>query len=65
MGWVRWSDRVFYLTDEGIVKSLSEHWRGEFPAVVKRFVALVPLVKYRRVRWALRCVLSDRREFAI
>jgi hypothetical protein len=65
MGWVRWSDRVFYLTDEGIIKSLSEHWRGEYPAVVSRFVALVPLVKYRRVRWALRYALSDRREFAV
>jgi len=65
MGWVRWSDRVFYLTDEGIIKSLSEHWRGKYPAVVSRFVALVPLVKYRRVRWALRYALSDRREFAV
>ncbi|MDQ1473519.1 MAG: phosphatidylinositol alpha 1,6-mannosyltransferase [Bryobacterales bacterium] len=37
MGWVRWSDRVFYLTDTGVVKSLNELWDGGFPGIVNQF----------------------------
>jgi len=65
MGWVRWSDRVFYLTDEGVVKSLNELWDGGFPRIVNRFVGLVNLVKHRRVRSALRLALDERQEFVL
>ncbi len=65
MGWTRWSDRVFYLTDEGIVKSIHELWGKRFPAVVNRFVSLMGLVKHRRVRSALRVALAEGREFAL
>jgi hypothetical protein len=64
LGWVGWSDRVFYLTDEGIAKSLKEFWGKKFPAVVNRFVSLMQLVKHRRVRSALRIALNERQEFA-
>jgi hypothetical protein len=63
MGWVRWSDRVFYLTDTGLVKSLNELWDGGFPRIVNQFVSLVNLVKHRRVRSALPFALDDRQEF--
>jgi hypothetical protein len=63
-GWVHWSQRVFYLTDEGIAKSLDEFFGGKFPAVVNRFVSLMQLMKHRRVRSALRVALNDRQEFA-
>ena len=49
-GWVHWSDRVFYLTDEGVVKSLKELWGKKFPAVVNRFVSLMQLAGHHRVR---------------
>jgi hypothetical protein len=65
LGWMRWSDRVFYLTDEGIDKSLSEFFGGKFPAVMNRFVSLMQLAKHRRVRSALRLAFNDRREFAV
>ncbi|MGD1069379.1 MAG: hypothetical protein ABSB15_04500 [Bryobacteraceae bacterium] len=65
LGWVRWSDRVFYRTDEGIDKSLSEFFNGKYPAVVNRFVGLMRLVKHRRVRSALRVALNEDREFAL
>ncbi len=65
MGWIRWSERVFYLTDEGIVKSLNELWNGGFPRIVNRFVSLVNLVKHRRVKSALRLALGERQEFAL
>jgi hypothetical protein len=64
-GWVRWSDRVFYLTDEGVAKSLSEFFNGKFPAVVNRFVSLMSLAKHRRIRFALRAALNEKREFAL
>jgi hypothetical protein len=64
MGWVRWSDRVFYLTDGGIVKSLGELWGTRFPAVVNRFVSLVQLLKHRGVRSVLRAALNDSRQYA-
>ncbi len=63
LGWVRWSDRVFYLTDEGIEKSLTEFFSGKFPSVINRFVSLMRLAKHRRVRSALRFALDEKREF--
>jgi hypothetical protein len=65
MGWTRWSDRVFYLTDEGIDKSLNELWGDKFPSVVNRFVGLIGLVKHRRVLSALKFALTERQEFAL
>lgn len=64
-GWVRWSDRVFYLTDEGVDKSLNELWNGKFPNVVNRFVGLVGLLKHRRLRYALRAALNEKCEYAL
>jgi len=63
LGWVRWSDRVFYLTDEGVAKSLNELWGKKFPAVVNRFVSLMQLAKHRNVKSALRAALYERQEF--
>jgi hypothetical protein len=65
MGWTQWSDRVFYLTDEGIEKSLNELWGDKFPAVVNRFVGLMGLVKHRRVQSALKFALTENQEFAL
>jgi hypothetical protein len=65
LGWVRWSDRVFYLTDEGVVKSVAELWGSQTPAVVTRFVGLMSLLKHRRVRGALRAAFAEREEFAV
>ena len=65
LGWTRWSDRVFYRTDEGVNKSLSEFFNGRFPAVVNRFVSLMSLAKHRRVKFALRAALNEKQEFAL
>jgi hypothetical protein len=58
MGWTRWSDRVFYFSDEGVNKSLNELWGDRFPAVVNRFVGLMGLLRHRRIRSALRMALA-------
>lgn len=65
MGWVRWSDRVFYVTDEGIVKSMTEFWGPRIPAVVNRFVDLMSFMKNRNVRAALRMALYEGEELAL
>lgn len=65
LGWTRWSDRVFYLTDEGEDKSLADLWGDRFPAVVNRFVALMGLVRHRGVMSALRLALTEEKEFAL
>ncbi len=53
-GWTRWSDRVFYLCDDGVERSLSELWATKIPAVVNQFVALMSLVGMVFCRPALR-----------
>jgi hypothetical protein len=65
MNWTRWSDRVFYLTDEGVDKSLNELWGDKFPAVVNRFVRLMGLLRHPRILQALRFALTEEREFAL
>jgi hypothetical protein len=65
MGWTQWSDRVFYLTDEGVVKSLNELWGSRFPRVVNRFVGLMQFAKYRGVKSALRAAWNEGHDFAM
>ena len=65
LGWTRWSDRVFYLTDEGDDKCLTLLWGKNFPSVVNQFVGLMCLAKHRRVLSALRFALMQEQEFAL
>jgi hypothetical protein len=65
LGWVRWSDRVFYLTDEGNVKSLKEFWGSRIPGVVNQFVALMKFIRNRNVRAALRMALYEGEEVVL
>ena len=64
-GWVRWSDRVFYLTDEGIVKSLNEFWGPRIPGVVNQFVGLVNFMKNPNIRACLRMALYETQEVVL
>jgi hypothetical protein len=64
-GWTQWSDRVFYLTGEGIEKSPNELRGDKFPPVVNRFAASMGLVKHRRVLSALKFALTGSQEFAL
>jgi hypothetical protein len=65
LGWSRWSERSFYLTDEGVVKSLAELWGDRVPQVVNRFVQFMGVVRHRRVLSALRLALNENIEFAL
>jgi len=64
LGWTKWSDRVFYLTDEGIEKSLNELWGKNFPSVVSRFVSLMSLARHSHIQWVLRFAFTRAREAA-
>jgi len=59
-----WNDRIFFRYPNGNVTPLADIWKGEGPAVVKRFLWLLRLVENRRVRSALRQALNEREEFA-
>jgi hypothetical protein len=64
-GWVRWSDRVFYLTDEGVVRSLNEFWGPSIPGVVNQFVGLVNFMKNPNIRAFLRMALYETQEVVL
>ncbi len=40
LGWKSWNDRVFYLCDDGKVRSLREIWGPRAPAVIRHFTTV-------------------------
>lgn len=64
-GWTRWSDRVFYLCEDGRERSLSELFAAKIPGVVNQFVALMGLAEESWLQSALRMVLTKKEEPAI
>jgi hypothetical protein len=65
MGWTCWSDRVFYRTDEGVVRSLRDFWGTRIPGVVGQFVGLMSFLRNQNIRAALRMALYERVEVAL
>jgi len=59
LGWVRWSDRVFYAREGGAVASISEVWGRRQPGAISSFVNLMGLLGRRQVRPALRWALAE------
>jgi len=65
MGWRRWSDRVFYRCDDGVVRSLSEIWGDRGPMAVQTFVRGVQILYAPPFRGAFRTMLGGRRGVAL
>jgi hypothetical protein len=65
LGWRRWSDRIFYVCDDGERRSLGELWGQKTPGIVNHFVGLMRLVEEGWLRSALRIALPQREEPAI
>lgn len=65
MGWTRWTDRVFYLCDDGIVRNLSQLWGERTPGVVNQFVSIMGLVRDGWLNSALRFALTEKEEPAL
>jgi hypothetical protein len=58
----RWSDRVFYRDDDGVVKPLAAFWQGNEPWPVKCFLGGLRALRSRQMRAALRAALNDPQE---
>lgn len=65
LGWERWSDRIFYLCDDGYERSLNDLWGRKAPGVVNYFVGLMSLVQEGWLRSALRVALPRKEEPAL
>lgn len=59
LGWVRWSDRVFYQRKDGMVSSVSELWGRRQPGAVSSFVGLMGVLGAQTMRPALRWALAE------
>ncbi|HXN49026.1 MAG TPA: hypothetical protein VN893_20410 [Bryobacteraceae bacterium] len=60
LGWVRWSDRVFYQGQDGTVTSLAQLWGCRQPGAVSNLVGLMGLLGKQTMRPALRWALAER-----
>ncbi len=60
LGWVRWSDRVFYQREDGTVTSLSRLWGRRQPGTVSGVVGLMGLLGGQAMRPALRWALAEK-----
>jgi hypothetical protein len=65
LGWRRWSDRVFYACDDGVVRSLTELWGNHGPMAVRTFVRGVQILHAPPLRGAFRTMLGGRRGVAL
>lgn len=65
LGWIRWTDRVFYRCDDGIERPLAKLWGANTPAIVRGFVGMISLAGRRPMRSALRFALTREQEFAL
>lgn len=63
--WRSWSDRVFYLCDDGIVRSMTRLFSNHTPAPVQLFVAGVNLIRCRSIRQTFRVAFPCRQELAL
>ena len=59
-GWKEWSDRTFYLGDDGGVKSLTELFAGKTPTVVNTFVKGVHVIRQGAMCHAFRLAFPRR-----
>jgi hypothetical protein len=63
-GWQRWSDRVFYRCDDGVVRPLTALFRHRVPDTVQLLVRGIGLLRCRSLRRTVRSALDRRQEFA-
>jgi hypothetical protein len=64
-GWRLWSDRVFYLCDDGVARSLTELFGDRTPAPVRLFVGAMQFAAAPRFRRILRGAFSGAEEVTL
>ena len=57
-GWVRWSDRVFYICDDGEPRAIRQLW-GETPVAVTLFEAGLRALRHPGLRIAFRALARE------
>ncbi|MEQ1947265.1 MAG: hypothetical protein ABL995_08750 [Bryobacteraceae bacterium] len=62
--WKTWSDRAFYLCDDGVTRSLRDQW-GEEPLAVRLFTKGVDLLRNPQFRQAFRLAFAKREEVVL
>jgi hypothetical protein len=55
----RWSDRIFYESQDGTVRALSDVWTGNGPCVIGQYVSLMQFLRFRGIRKCLRFALGE------
>ncbi len=65
LGWKKWSDRIFYVCDDGEERSLNELFGDKVPGVINYFIGLMGLVETSWLRSALRFALPRKEEPAL
>lgn len=64
-GWRRWSDRVFYRCDDGIVRSMTALFANHVPGSVQIFIKGLSLMRNHSVRQTFRYAFSQEKELAL
>jgi len=64
-GWRRWSDRVFYHCDDGVIRSLTSLFGRRVPCAVQVFVQAVHLIRHHSMRQTFRFAFPRRQELAL
>ena len=64
LGWTRWDDRIFYLCDDGLARSLRELWKGRPPEPVWAFVAVARALHKNGMQRTLRAAAAGQGNLA-
>lgn len=64
-GWKKWSDRVFYRCDDGVVRSLTALFANGVPRAVEFFVGAVHTIRRHSMRQTFRLAFPRRQELAL
>ena len=64
-GWKRWSDRVFYRCEDGVVRSLTTLFGEKAPALVRLVAVTVGMSRHRGLRRSCRLAFPRRQEVAL
>ncbi len=64
-GWQRWSDRVFYECDDGIVRSLTTLFANRVPRSVQFFVRAIDVIRRYSMRQTFRLAFPKRQELVL
>lgn len=65
MGWRRWSDRVFYHCEDGVIRSFRECWTEGEPVAVRLFVGGLRLLRQPQLKHAFRMAFARREQVVI